>query len=94
MENYKDLFLESLKTVNLTEEMVANDDSYIWHNNAIFHKLFVKPEILVGFYIWRDGDGYDLFMDEFDGWSDDCKEIANEAKQIFEQRESSIQLEL
>lgn len=29
-------------------------------------------------------DAYDLFMEEYDGWVDDCKGIAVQAKEIFE----------
>ena len=53
----------------------------------VFHKFFINPELLVGYYIWRCDDveyGYSLFLEEYDGWVEDCKVIAKQSKEIFE----------
>lgn len=87
MKTLKELFINNLKTINATEEMIANDDSCVWDKDN-FHKIFTKPEILVGFYLWRASDditeAYELFMLEYDGWIDSCKSIASESKVIIE----------
>lgn len=38
----------------------------------IFFKFSISPELLVGYYVWRESGNleyaYELFMDEYDDW--------------------------
>ena len=59
-------------------------------NKDVFHKFFISPELLVGYYLWRGnglandgGDAEYYFELEYDGWTDDCKDIVSKAKIIF-----------
>ena len=40
-------------------------------------------------YVWRESGNleyaYELFMDEYDDWVNDCKDIAFKAKAVFEE---------
>lgn len=50
---------------------------------------FSNFSLQVGYYVWRESGNlecaYELFMDEYDDWVDDCKDIAFKAKTIFEE---------
>lgn len=85
---YKELFINRWKEMEKSIVLEREDGETTFLEKEVFHKFFISPELLVGFYIWRSGyginDGYELFMDEYDGWTDDCKEIALKAKEIFE----------
>ena len=85
---YKDLFINRWKEMEKSIILEREDGETTFLEKEVFHKFFISPELLVGFYIWRSGyginDGYELFMEEYDGWTDDCKEIALKAKKIFE----------
>lgn len=85
---YKELFINRWKEMGKTIVLEREDGETTFLAKEVFHKFFISPELLVGFYEWRSGygikDGYDLFMEEYDGWADDCKEIALKAKEIFE----------
>ena len=85
---YKDLFINRWKEMKQYLLLEREDGETTFLEKEVFHKFFISPELLVGFYIWRSGyginDGYKLFMEEYDGWIDDCKEIALKAKKIFE----------
>ena len=85
---YKDLFINRWKEMEKSIILESEDGETTFLENEVFHKFFISPELLVGFYIWRGGyginDGYELFMEEYNGWSEDCKEIALKAKKIFE----------
>ena len=85
---YKDLFINRWKEMEESIILEREDGETTFLEKEVFHKFFISPELLVDFYIWRSGyginDGYELFMEEYDGWIDDCKEIALKAKKIFE----------
>lgn len=55
----------------------------------MFHKFFISPELLVGYYLWRgnglakDDDAEYYFELEYYGWTDDCKDIVSKAKIIL-----------
>lgn len=85
---YKELFLKRWEEMENTMILEREDGEITFLEKDVFHKFFIFPELLVGFYVWRGAygieDGYDLFMQEYDGWVDDCKKIAKQAKEIFE----------
>ena len=91
---YKDLFINRWKEMKQYLLLEREDGETTFLEKEVFHKFFISPELLVGFYIWRAGytgndkhdfsEAYDLFMEEYNGWSEDCKEIAEKAKEIFE----------
>lgn len=85
---YKELFLKRWKEMEDSIVLEKEDGETTFLEKDVFPKFFTSPELLVGFYIWRGAygikDGYYLFMEEYDGWIDDCKEIASQAKEIFE----------
>lgn len=81
---YLELFYRRWDEMESKLPLEDKDGSHHLLDKDIFHKFFVNPEILVGFYMWRDFS-YEEFMEEYDGWADDCKEIAAKAKEIFEQ---------
>lgn len=91
---YKELFINRWDEMKKSLVLERADGETTFLENDVFHKFFISPELLVGFYIWRAGytgndkhdfsEAYDLFMEEYDGWADDCKEIASRAKGIFE----------
>lgn len=94
---YKDLFINRWKEMEKSIILEREDGETTFLENEVFHKFFISPELLVGFYIWRGdygiNDGYELFMEEYDGWTDDCKEIAIKAKEIFEREITKQQFE-
>ena len=85
---YKELFLKRWKEMEGEIVLEREDGETTFLENGVFHEFFISPELLVGCYEWRSGygmdDAYDLFMEEYDGWVDDCKGIAAQAKEIFE----------
>lgn len=87
---YKELFLKRWEEMKNLIVLEREDGETIFLEKDIFPNFFISPELLVGFYEWREGytdtitGAYDLFMEEYDGWIDDCKEIAKQAKEIFE----------
>ena len=91
---YKDLFINRWKEMKQYLLLEREDGETTFLEKEVFHKFFISPELLVGFYIWRSGytgndkhdfsEAYDLFMEEYNGWNEDCKEIAEKAKEIFE----------
>ena len=88
---YKELFLQRWEEMKDQIILEREDGETTFLEKDIFPKFFTSPELLVGFYEWREGyteiglqGAYDLFMEEYDGWVDDCKEIAKQAKDIFE----------
>ena len=85
---YKDLFINRWKEMEKSIILEREDGETTFLENDVFHEFFISPELLVGFYEWRSGygmdDAYGLFMEEYDGWVDDCKGIAAQAKEIFE----------
>ena len=64
-------------------------EKQVFLEKDIFFKFFTSPELLVGYYVWRESGNleyaYELFMDEYDDWVDDCKDIAFKAKAVFEE---------
>lgn len=87
---YKELFLKRCEEMKNSLVLERDDGETTFFEKNVFHKFFISPELLVGFYEWRGGytsvlnGAYDLFMEEYEGWADDCKEIAKQAKEIFE----------
>ena len=85
---YKELFLQRRKELETTIVLEREDGETTFLEKDVFHKFFISPELLVGFYEWRGGgdldEAYELFIEEYDGWIDACKEIAAQAKEIFE----------
>ena len=85
---YIELFLKRWKEMESKIVLEREDGETTFLENDVFHEFFISPELLVGFYEWRSGygmdDAYDLFMEEYDGWVEDCKGIAVQAKEIFE----------
>ena len=82
----KEMFLNRWKIMK-KEIVLEKDGETTFLENDVFDKFFINPELLVGYYIWRTGNvkyGYDLFLEEYDGWKEDCKKIAKESKEIFE----------
>lgn len=87
--------------IDLIKPFNEDGDDSIFLSNNVFHTFFTEPGILVGYYVWRTHgvgnnivDAWMLFMDEYDGWADDCKRIAQNAKTIFEEELRSIKDEL
>ena len=83
----KDMFLDRWKVMEKEIVLEREDGETTFLENDVFDKFFINPELLVGYYIWRCGDiedGYDLFLEEYDGWKEDFKVIAKETKDIFE----------
>lgn len=89
---YKQLFLNRWKELENEIVLEREDGETTFLEEDVFHKFFISPELLVGFYEWRaNGEGnynnigwaYDLFMDEYNGWKDDCKDIVLRAETIF-----------
>lgn len=88
------MFMQRWREMEESIVLERADGETTFLENDVFHKFFVSPELLIGFYIWRVGytendkydfsEAYDLFMEEYNGWSEDCKEIAEKAKEIFE----------
>ena len=70
-------------------ELEKEDGETSFLEKDIFFKFFTSPELLVGYYVWRESGNleyaYELFMDEYDDWVDDCKDIAFKAKAVFEE---------
>lgn len=88
---YKELFLKRWEEMKDLIVLEREDGETTFLEKDVFSKFFTSPELLVGFYEWRGGytsstiaGAYDLFMEEYDGWIDECKEIAYRAKEIFE----------
>ena len=88
---YKELFLKRWKEMEGEIVLEREDGETTFLEKDVFSKFFTSPELLVGFYEWRGGytsstiaGAYDLFMEEYDGWIDECKGIAAQAKEIFE----------
>lgn len=82
----KEMFLNRWKIME-KEIILEKDGETTFLENDVFDKFFINPELLVGYYIWRCGDiedAYYLFLEEYDGWKEDCKVIAKETKDIFE----------
>lgn len=70
---------------NRAEELHIDLDEVNLFDREIFSQFFKNdPELLVGFFAWRNKDGYDDFMDVYEGWQDDYKELAAKAKDIYE----------
>ena len=94
MENYRQLFLDRWKELENIIHLEKDEDGEIistsFLNKDVFHKFFISPELLVGYYLWRGnglandgGDAEYYFELEYDGWTDDCKDIVSKAKIIF-----------
>lgn len=94
--NYKQLFLDRWKELENQIQLERDEDGEIistsFLKNHVFYKFFTSPELLVGYYLWRcnglvkDGGDADYYFElEYDGWSEDCKDIVSKAKNIFEQ---------
>lgn len=88
---YRELFLKRWKELENQIVLEKEDGETTFLEKDVFPQFFISPELLVGFYVWREGyssDGlqgaYELFIEEYDGWIDECKEIAAQAKDIFE----------
>lgn len=92
---YKQLFLDRWKELNNQINLERDEDGEIistsFLKEDVFHKFFSSPELLVGYYLWRGngsvkdgGDAEYYFELEYDNWADDCKEIVQKAKNIFE----------
>lgn len=93
-KRYEMMFLKRWKEldgqINL-EEDCGEIEPLSFYKNDVFHKVFISPELLVGYYLWRGngleidgGDAECYFELEYDGWEEDCKEIASKARTIFE----------
>lgn len=80
---YLNLFKERWNELEHDLPLEDEEGNHNLLDKDIFPKFFTSPELLVGFYIWRDLF-YEDFMDEYDGWIDECKDIAIKAKEIFE----------
>lgn len=84
----KEMFLNRWKIMEKEIVLEREDGETTFLENDVFHKFFINPELLVGYYIWRCDDdveyGYSLFLEEYDGWVEDCKEIAKQSREIFE----------
>lgn len=94
MENYRQLFLDRWKELKNVIHLEKDEDGEIistsFLNKDVFHKFFISPELLVGYYLWRGnglakdgGDAEYYFELEYDGWTDDCKDIVSKAKIIL-----------
>lgn len=84
---YEKMFLDRWKMMKNQLVLVDENGDERFLQNDVFYKFFINAELLVGYYIWRFNgveDGYDLFLDEYDGWVENCKEIAKDAKNVFE----------
>lgn len=93
--NYKQLFLDRWKELGDNLNVEKDEDGEIvstsFLKRDVFHKFFISPELLVGYYLWRGnglekdgGDAEYYFELEYNGWTDDCKDIVSKAKIIFE----------
>lgn len=87
--DYQKLFLQRWKELENEIELEKEDGETSFLEKDIFFKFFTSPELLVGYYVWRESGNleyaYELFMDEYDDWVDDCKDIAFKAKAVFEE---------
>ena len=63
----KEMFLNRWKIME-KEIILEKDGETTFLENDVFHKFFINPELLVGFYIWRCNSdveyGYDLFLED------------------------------
>lgn len=83
----KEMFLNRWKAMENQIVLVDENGDTRFMQSDIFDKFFITPELLVGYYIWRCNDvedGYSLFIEEYNGWVEDCKAIVKTAKNIFE----------
>lgn len=87
--DYQKLFLQRWKELENEIEFEKEDGETSFLEKDIFFKFFTSPELLVGYYVWRESGNleyaYELFMDEYDDWVDDCKDVAFKAKAVFEE---------
>lgn len=87
--DYQKLFLQRWKELENEIELEKEDGETSFLEKDIFFKFFTSPELLVGYYVWRESGNleyaYELFMDEYDDWVNDCKDIAFKAKAVFEE---------
>lgn len=99
MENYKQLFLDRWKELEHEIHLEKDEDGEIisasFLKKDVFYKFFTSPELLVGYYLWRgnglakDGGDAEYYFDlEYDGWTDDCKDIVAKAKLIFQHNQT------
>ena len=99
MENYKQLFLNRWKELESVIHLEKDEDGEVistsFLNKNVFYKFFTSPELLVGYYLWRgnglakDGGDAEYYFDlEYDGWTDDCKDIVAKAKLIFQHNQT------
>lgn len=104
---YKELFLERWKLLekenNLNLEKEDGEvTSTAFLKEDVFDKFFISPELLVGYYEWRESgnlngkieDAFDLFMEEYDGWTNEAKNMASQAKEIFEENVKTYNQEI
>ena len=96
MANNRQLFLDRWKKLENVIHLEKDEDGEIistsFLKKDVFHEFFISPELLVGYYLWRGnglikdgGDAEYYFELEYDGWVDDCKDIAYKAKIIFDE---------
>lgn len=52
---YKDLFINRWKEMKQYLLLEREDGETTFLEKEVFHKFFISPELLVGFYIWRSG---------------------------------------
>ena len=73
--DYQKLFLQRWKELENEIELEKEDGETSFLEKDIFFKFFTSPELLVGYYVWRESGNleyaYELFMDEYDDWVDD-----------------------
>lgn len=83
----KEVFFNRWEIMEKEIVLERDDGETTFLENNVFYKFFINPELLVGYYIWRCNDvedGYSLFLEEYDGWVEDCKVLAKQSKEIFE----------
>ena len=83
----KEMFFNRWEIMEKEIVLERDDGETTFLENNVFYKFFINPELLVGYYIWRCNDvedGYSLFLEEYDGWVEDCKVLAKQSKEIFE----------
>ena len=65
--DYQKLFLQRWKELENEIELEKEDGETSFLEKDIFFKFFTSPELLVGYYVWRESGNleyaYELFMD-------------------------------
>lgn len=87
LKPYHDLFVKKVIETHNILNLEDNDGENHFFDKDVFKEFFTSADLLIGFYSWRTGgfltDTIDLFEEEFEGWVDECKEMALNSKDIL-----------